>query len=456
MDVSSFVLEKIINDLHDVFNSFDFEMSLHVNTDTYSVSICNYNQNDFDSIYYHFMKFSINHSILVYLYSNRKFAIQDLSNFLSLSISSTYRYISQINKNLREFNLTIKNGELKGDSLQISYFYYQFFWYSYPFSYLENMINDFDLVQFIRLLEVKLSITFTQSSKNRILLWCKLIKSNTSKDVPMSNLIVNLIDNFQSDPLYKTIRETYLLSQSYSAILVSDYDIACIYTFLSSAFPADDHFCSITELTPNRWPTYTTEVLNLNTQILELICTHFGLNSEKVLLSIDQNLKYLLSTMHTGVLFFHGRIEDYISAHFLKNLNEIAIHKEILQTLIVRLEVFIGWKLIDTTRQYFFWLYYTLIESILKNNLPNIVIGISLNKTPLLTVPYVDSFKKVYKSKEYILVKQAIPREHYDILVSDSLTNRSDFSFDKYYLIQDIEHDYISPIRDILNKNLRR
>ncbi|MFY1067395.1 helix-turn-helix domain-containing protein [Enterococcus sp. AD013-P3] len=453
LNISTFVLEKSIYSLLDLFQLLQLNMSIHVHNYTDSVLLEGYNQLDFEKIYYHFANSSINHSILVHLYLNRNFNIQKLSESLSLSTSTTYRHIYQLNKGLKEFHLTIKNGKIKGDDLQLSYFFYQFFWYSLPPSQLKSKISDPELLRFVNLLEKKMDITFTQNSRDRILLWCKIIKGNYSKDVHISNIILNLIDDFQTDPLYIMIKEAYLISQSHTAILGSDYIAAYIYIFLSSAFSADIQLCKIAHSTSSdMWPTRVQNVINLNEQFLDITCSYFGLNKQEIHSRVDPEYKYLLSVTHAGTCYFHGRIEDYMSSSFLVKNHETNIFEDLIQILLEHLEREVQWKLVNTTRIYISWVYQTLIDVILSIGLPSIRIGVALNRSPLLLAAYVDALKKIYKQKEYVKVEAAVMDKYYNILVSDDVNLKHDFTFDRYYSMQEIEKDYTLPLREILNK----
>lgn len=456
LNISSFVLEKCVMELRDLlhFSQMDMEICEHYSTN--SLSLKNYNQTDFEKIFYYFATSSTDYSIILYVYSNRNFYIQKLSTHLSLSIASTYRYISKLNKKLKEFHLTIKNGRIHGDDLQLCYFYYQFFWYSLPPSHSKRKIFDFNLVQFVELLETKLSIQLTESSRRRILLWCKILKDSISNDVIVSKTTLDLVDEIQTDPFYKIVKEAYLLSQSYSALLESEYIATYIYVFLLFAFPTDYCFYNTAPTEFRNWPTQIHNVVELNEHFIDTVCSSFYFDKNKVYLALDINQKYMLSSMHVGIIYFHGQIDYYTSIDLLNRANENITYPVLIQKLVNHLESKVTCPLMGATQMYIIWVYHNLIESILEDIYPEILIGVNLNSTPLLATAYVDSLKKIYEHRSYVTVELATLDQFYDIFISDDSDSNHDFIFDLHFLTQEIENDYNIPLKELLNKRLRR
>lgn len=451
LNVSAFLLDRALEDLQDTLIELNLTMSLDFHSASDSIALSNYTMKEFNSIYYHFSQTSINHSIIRYLYLNRNFNMYELSTHLSISISTLYRYIAYLNEQLEEFQLTIRNGSIQGDNLQLCYFFYQFFWHSAPTKLITQTITDYDLNQFINLLEKKLNVVFTQNSKIRILLWCKILKRSNSRKSNVSQVILKLIDEIQEDSAYKIIRECYFLSQSYSAFLGSDYNAAYIYIFLLSAFPS--HSSILEELCESSWPTKVHAIIDLNESILEKVCHYFKLDKKHVYDSLSFNHKHLLSSIHSGILFFKGKIEkNEVDCLFL-DIPKDFVYKDVTAKLIDWLGRKNLWNFNGINEVYLTWVYHDIISAILNSNLSTITIGINLNKSPLIESLYTNSIKKIYITESYVHVEPATPNKKYDIIISDDETAKWEYNFRFFYLMEEIQTDYGKPIREVL-KNI--
>lgn len=450
--ISAFVLDKSLFELQDLFRSLQLNMTIHVHYVTDALTLENYSQREFETIYHHFATTSINYGILCYLYTNRQFTIQGLSSALALSPSSTYRHIYQLNKKLKEFGLIIKNGKIHGDDLQLAYFYYQFFWHVVPAASIRQQLQDPELNRFLQLLEERLDMTLTQNAKERLSLWCKIIRVTRSKELPVSQRFQHLLPDFQKEPLYQILQETFLSSQSATNSFVAGELLPYLYIFVSSIFSLDHHFGDISATADQQWPTQVTKIQALNEQFLTMICRHFQLDPAQIRQGIPSEFKYLLSATHGGAYYFQGRIENYLTTAFLDQINKNVICDSLMETLLEQLATSVDWQITGTSRLYITWVYHILLETILTIGIPDILIGVSLNKAPLLTAVYVDSLKNIYHQKKYVKVEPAEIHRSYQILVSDDLALVQDFTFHHHYYLHEIQQDYTEPLREILDQ----
>ena len=84
---------------------------------------------------------SIKYQILLYFFDKNECSIPMLAQDLLLSEATLNRHLSTLNKVLKEFQVSIRNGRLRGSELQIRYFYYQLFWLTRPFKELEQDLS---------------------------------------------------------------------------------------------------------------------------------------------------------------------------------------------------------------------------------------------------------------------------------------------------------------------------
>ncbi|MFS1663100.1 helix-turn-helix domain-containing protein [Streptococcus sp. zg-JUN1979] len=75
----------------------------------------------------YFCQSSIKYQILVTLFEEGRFSIQQLSQSFFVSEATLNRHLAQLNRLLSDFEISIRQGQLRGDELQIRYFYYCLF-----------------------------------------------------------------------------------------------------------------------------------------------------------------------------------------------------------------------------------------------------------------------------------------------------------------------------------------
>lgn len=236
LGLSAFILERSLEELNDVMTGLNLEMRLDLQSQAGSVRLASYHWDQVEKIYHYFLKKSLSYQLIFYLYQNRTYTVVGLEEVFSISEASVYRQIATINKAITEFKVVIKHGKFEGDNLRLSHFFFQFFWNSMSMLEIEQHITDPEIIRFIDLLELKFNRPFTQSAKMRISLWCRILKFSATRKVAVSPTVLALAEEFQADPFYQLVRESYFFSLSYSAVFGSDYKATAIYTFLSTGF----------------------------------------------------------------------------------------------------------------------------------------------------------------------------------------------------------------------------
>lgn len=449
LNISTFILDKSLEELAITMDSLDVGMKIVENKSQETFMVRDYLWNDLEKIYRYFLNNAMSYKLIVYLYKNRTYVIQNLAEEFSISEATVYRLIAKINESIAEFDVKIKNGRMLGDNLQLSHFFFQFFWNSLSIQEIEEHVTDPEILRFVSLLESKLGRKFNHSARMRIALWCRILKYSSTKNVAVSKTALELVDEFQADPLYQVVKESYFLSLSYSAIFGSDYKAASIYIFLSTGFYIGNN----EELRDGRdgWPTYSTRVVELNNLIFEQIKAYLHIENKRVTDITDYYWKYLLTQVHSAIVYLRGIIVEYDSKLFFSNLFPDLIqlvNEPILEKLIVSTEDYIGEKLIGVNRRYVTWIYSYAIDQIRQMTSKPVSIGVHLLKSPLLTVVYVENLKNAYGKREFLEVEAAKVDRKYDILISDSITSKKDFTFKKFFATQDVGVDYTMPLRE--------
>ena len=118
-----------------------------------------------DWVFKRYLKESPKFQILMTLYEHGNVTNFRLQNELSMSEASLYRAVKQLNKILKEFELSIHNGRVQGSELQIRFFYYTLFQLT---NYFPPKMS-FDIDKFIDELQESLHFYFHSEAVHRLI-----------------------------------------------------------------------------------------------------------------------------------------------------------------------------------------------------------------------------------------------------------------------------------------------
>ncbi|HFD2030873.1 helix-turn-helix domain-containing protein [Clostridium perfringens] len=137
-----------------IFLKYNTGISLHCLTTCYIES----------SLKYKLLKF-------FFIKHTKKFTGIQICNYFNISLATLNRKILECNSLLKEFDISIKNYELTGSQLQISYFYYLLFW--------NNRIDISSVVSanhnITEVIEKTFNITLKISEKYPLYTWLKIL-----------------------------------------------------------------------------------------------------------------------------------------------------------------------------------------------------------------------------------------------------------------------------------------
>ena len=145
---------KISSSKDFIFLKYETGVSLHSLTTYYIES----------SLKYKLLKF-------FFIKHTKKFTGIQICNYFNISLATLNRKILECNSLLKEFDISIKNYELTGSQLQISYFYYLLFW--------NNRIDISSVVSanhnITEVIEKTFNITLKISEKYPLYTWLKIL-----------------------------------------------------------------------------------------------------------------------------------------------------------------------------------------------------------------------------------------------------------------------------------------
>ena len=113
------------------------------------------------TVYIGYVKRSLKYQLINYIFKYQEFTVVKIISDLSISESTLFRKIKELNSLLKEFGIKIKNGHIYGEELQIRYFYFQVYWFLTTYEEFQeametnqnqNLINGFE-----KELEIKIS-----------------------------------------------------------------------------------------------------------------------------------------------------------------------------------------------------------------------------------------------------------------------------------------------------------
>lgn len=453
LSISPFILKKTTEELTHIMGELELDSKIMYVDHLDSFVFVNYSWEDILTVYHYLVDNSLPHKILLYIYRHNKFSIQTITQNLAISEATLYRCIANLNALLKEFELTIRNGAILGDSLQRNYFFLSFFLASIPIEDIQKNVAVPEIKGFIDLLEKKLGIPLTPSTKIRLSLWCKIINESRSMKLPLSRVILKLTTELQHDPLYTIIKECYFLSISYSALLESDYTVACIYLFLLSSFPFEIEEAFKDD--KNGCPSSLNKVEIMNELILTEIDKQWHETDNQETCFLDYHSKFLLSQIHCKINYFIGEIVSYDSDQLIQMDSTSLADQQFLRRLLALIEAQVSRKLGVAEKFYTSWVYSKLISQ-LKGTAPNpIKIGIHLYRTPLLADIYVDNIKKSLAIHTPLFIEAALPNKAYDVLISDNKEFSRCFTFNEFIYIQNLRKKEMLSLLEIIKEKSR-
>lgn len=243
-----------------IFLKYNTGISLHCLTTCYIES----------SLKYKLLKF-------FFIKHTKKFTGIQICNYFNISLATLNRKILECNSLLKEFDISIKNYELTGSQLQISYFYYLLFW--------NNRIDISSVVSanhnITEVIEKTFNITLKISEKYPLYTWLKILMIRkkffvedffkdefTKKNLRIlenTEIFIELKNFFEKDSLSKS-SSTYLAYYTLCFILsfnIIPYKVIKKTSIVNESTP----FKIFTLMTSEMSNLYTTSPNNFNDEL---------------------------------------------------------------------------------------------------------------------------------------------------------------------------------------------
>lgn len=250
-----------------------------------------------------YVRASIKFQLIDYLFHYREFTIAQLTTKFIISESSLFRKIKELNLLLKEFDLKIRNGQLKGEELQIRYFYFQIYWYLIPYEVHQSKTLTIQNSRIISALEKTLVLSFDEYSKLKISLWLTISKKRIVVQTKQFKELYKKSQVYEQDPFFKKVRSFVLRFFSRYPLEIDEEESLLHFVFLTSmSVLAESDFANYNLIRGRRTPTSLAD-----TFILEHMILYY--RPQKLFPKLEKKIFYYVSQIHSRLYFFKGELD---------------------------------------------------------------------------------------------------------------------------------------------------
>lgn len=176
-----------------------------------------------------FTRESIKFQILEYVLNNSEFTIPNLALKLLISEATLNRHLSGLNKILKEFKISIRNGRIHGSELQIRYFYFQLLTKTHTHHSLEKWNSNGDGKRLAKYLEEKYISSFNVKQHMEIIVSIYIFQLRLKVKSKNFISVKNLMKPFENHKIYRRLKEDLAMISD-----IEEGDVMCLFAILSS------------------------------------------------------------------------------------------------------------------------------------------------------------------------------------------------------------------------------
>ncbi|HFI0393909.1 TPA: helix-turn-helix domain-containing protein [Streptococcus suis] len=177
---------------------------------------------------------SVKYQILLYFFDKNECSIPMLAQDLLLSEATLNRHLSSINQFLKEFQVTIRSGRLRGSELQIRYLYYHLFWLTRPLKELEKDRVFVEQLGHLPIFERFYQSPFNPRQAHQLALWLMIVQKRMRlKDLDFQ-AVYQLMAPYEQHKFYRQLRQLFLTLSQQSSASFQEGDTMSVFAFLFS------------------------------------------------------------------------------------------------------------------------------------------------------------------------------------------------------------------------------
>lgn len=449
LKLSKASLENYLEEIN--FYLKEYQGDCRVESDGNEVKLFLDNHFSIVTAYIGYVKRSLKYQLIDYIFKYQEFTVVKIISDLSISESTLFRKIKELNSLLKEFGIKIKNGHVYGEELQIRYFYFQVYWFLTTYEEFQEAMATSQNQNLINGFEKELEIKISDFSRMRVSLWFSISKKRTNIPKKIYKNMLEKIKPYTNDHLYKQVRKLILLYSSRYSIEVEEEESMIHFIFLTTqSVLSEKDFINYDLVRSRRTPTALVDTLLRETVLLYYLPT-------KPTIALERKITFYLSQIDGTLYFFEGALEMNDPEDFTAKESEIwGKNLEILseQLLSTALET-IGKKEVQTdSLQRLTLLEYSNVLSIVDFNISKeLLIGIDLNLMDMhaeyLTQTLILNLKNVIG----ITVEEYRENHTYDLVITTNLSSQFYSKVAEIYIISEFCSKFdISQIKSRINE----
>lgn len=182
----------------------------------------------------HLCQISTKYQILLYLFDKEEFTIQALAQYLLISEASLNRQLAALNHLLQDFQISIRNGRLKGSELQIRYFYYQLFLQTKTLSGISSCPYFRQVAHHLPLFERFFDTSFNSRQALQLSLWLGISQRRMRGQELDFGELIQLMTPYIDQKWYQELRSFVLTLYQYQPSMIREGEVMGLFAFLVS------------------------------------------------------------------------------------------------------------------------------------------------------------------------------------------------------------------------------
>ena len=442
-------LENYLEEIN--FYLKEYQGNCRVESDGNGVELFLDNHFSIVTVYIGYVKRSLKYQLINYIFKYQEFTVVKIISDLSISESTLFRKIKELNSLLKEFGIKIKNGHIYGEELQIRYFYFQVYWFLTTYEEFQEAMETNQNQNLINGFEKEIEIKISDFSRMRVSLWFSISNKRTNIPKKIYKNMLEKIQPYKNDHLYKQVRKLILLYSSRYSIEVEEEESMIHFIFLTTqSVLSEKDFINYDLVRSRRTPTALMDTFLRETVLLYYLPT-------KPTIALERKITFYLSQINGTLSFFEGALElndpeDFTAKEsevWGKNLENLS--EQLLNTALETADKKEG---PTDSLQRLTLLEYSNVLSIVDFNISKeLLIGIDLNLMDMhaeyLTQTLILNLKNVIG----ITVEEYRENHTYDLVITTSLSSHFYSKVTEIYIISEFCSKFdISQIKSRINE----
>lgn len=427
---------KYTDSLNDFFKSKEFAIRIEVDRDSLYL-------NQGDNRYWKSIRFScleggIKYQILVYLFKNQRFTIQSLSRDLLVSEATLNRHLAQLNQLLKDFQITITNGRLRGSEILIRHFYFELFWESWDKTYFEKQIRSMNYQTEIHMLEGLCQVSLNEHQLEKWLLWIFISLNRLgTKEKDFVDLEKSM-QAYLKNIFYQRLHQLALRYFSQYAVEFEDGEAMCLFVFLATRFVLPKH--TMAYLLGFGGP-----VVAYLTDAIQLIRQWGGFVDD-----LSEEVTYHLSQWFGRAYFYKGVVLSSDESSLIRNSPYAYLLTDDILNISQKIVSLIGDdKVLEDFRTKMLWGTLQILLFIAQRKQDYITIGVDIADGELKSDLVIQLLKHYLENNQFYQLEHYNNEKTYDYIISNQ--TKVDYKGQAtYYLNRDLSMKDIEEIVKLL------